>query len=92
MWLACTGDFEAGGRQGRVHHSLQRGTHIFQILDQETKKAVCQVTDKQVGSEAKAKCAADVLLKIFLMGASKEDMQRVKSSGCLGCVIGKTPA
>ncbi len=85
---ACT-DKAKAGQVGEVRLTFQRKTNIYQVYDPETKRAVCQTTDKQLGTADKAKYAAEVLAELYTLGASKGDLQRVKQAGCFGHVIGR---
>ena len=65
----------------RLVRSHQRGTYIVQVVDR--KQVICQVTDIQFGSAARADAAAAVLCELYSMGASRADLQRCKLAGCL---------
>ncbi len=47
------------------------------------KKVVCQATDKQFGSKARAMMAARVLLEVWNLGATSDQLQHIKKSGVL---------
>ncbi len=60
--------------------STQRGTFHVQIKTADG--TMVQVTDKQMGSKARAVFAADILQELWGMGASALDLQRCKNEGC----------
>lgn len=88
---ACI-DASAGPRpMPNIRASYQRGTWHYQIVDVVTSERKCQVTDKQFRSCQAAQRAAEVLAKMYQLGCSKADMQRIKLSGCLGVSCGNQP-
>ena len=87
---ACSDPMSSEDRKATIRAGVQRNTYLAQVRDSTLKKAVVQITNRQVGSKENVDAAIRVLLELYTMGASSADLQRCKVAGCFfGVAIGR---